>query len=190
MFYVPSDSPHARIIGIDPGSEMLGVSCLTIDVRTLDIINTQACTFTGSKLNMNLWMEQIHSTRFSRIAAHKENLKHIFQICQPVAIVCESPFYNPRRPNAYGVLVETLDAIRHSVWEYDQCIPLDLIDPPTVKRAVGGKGNADKIEMKRLVLSLPDLNFTGTIPLECVDEHAIDAIAVAYSRIIHYRTAI
>jgi Holliday junction resolvasome RuvABC endonuclease subunit len=190
MFHIPANNHHAQILGIDPGSSTLGVACLSVDVQTLEIACTQAITFTASKLSINPWMEQVHSARFARIAAHKENLKNVFGCCLPVAIVCESPFYNPTRPGAYSALVETLDAIRQAVWEYDQCMPLDLIDPPTVKQCVGGKGNADKDEMKRLILNLPNLNFSGSIPLQMVDEHSIDAIAVAYSKIVQYRSII
>jgi Holliday junction resolvasome RuvABC endonuclease subunit len=188
MFHIPANSQSAQILGIDPGSSTLGISCMSIDVHTLEIVCTQAITFTASKLQINPWMEQIHSPRFARISAHKENIKRILQHCLPVAVVCESPFYNPTRPQAYGALVETLDAIRQAVWEHDQCMPLDLIDPPTVKRCVGGKGNADKDEMKKLVLNLPDLNFIGPSSLLEIDEHSIDAIAVCYSKIMQYRS--
>ena len=190
MFYIPPTSPHPRVIGIDPGSETLGVACLSLDARTLEIVNTQAMTFVGSKLGMNELMENVHSARFARIAAHQQNLKNIFGQLLPVAVVCESPFYNPRRPGAFAPLVETLDAIRRAVWEYDQMLPLDMVDPPTVKRSVGAKGNADKDVMKQHVLALPDLNFTGLIPLHLLDEHSIDAIAVAYSKIQLYRNTV
>lgn len=190
MFQLPVNSQHARVLGIDPGSDTLGIACLSVDVQTLEIVNTQAITFVGSKMSMNPWMEQIHSARFARIAAHKQNFLNVFRITTPVAVVCESPFFNPARPNAFAPLVETLDALRQAVWEYDQQLPLDLVDPPTVKRAVGGKGNADKDMMKQLVMGLPGLNFTGPIPLQFVDEHSIDAIAVGYSRITQYRTGV
>jgi Holliday junction resolvasome RuvABC endonuclease subunit len=188
MFSFCSDNQAVRILGIDPGSVTLGIACLSIDPQTLEILNTQAVTFTSLKLAINPWMEQVHTPRFARIAAHKENIKYVLNYCRPVAVVCESPFYNPSRPQAYGVLVETLDAIRQAVWEYDQCIPLDLVDPPTVKQAVGGKGNADKDAMKQLVLNLPNLNFTGPIQLSALDEHSIDAIAVCWSKIMQYRS--
>lgn len=186
MFIIPPTSPHPRILGIDPGSETLGVACLSVDAHTLEVVNTQAITFVGSKLGMDPWMEGMHSARFARIAAHQENLKAIFRQTLPVSIVCESPFYNPRRPNAFAPLVETLNAIRRAVWEYDAQQPLESVDPPTVKNAVGAKGNADKDAVKAKVLTLP-LNFTGPIPLELLDEHSIDAIAVAYSKLVQLR---
>lgn len=187
MFHIPPNNPYPVILGIDPGSETLGVSCLVIEPVSLQIVSTQAMTFIGSKLNMNAWMESVHSARFARIDAHKENLKQLFTLTRPVCVVCESPFYNPRRPQAYGVLVETLDAIRHAVWEYDQHLGLNLIDPPTVKRSVGAKGNADKDVMKQSVCALTDLNYQGQVPLSLLDEHSIDAIAVAYSKLVEFR---
>jgi len=188
MFQLPPNhDDFAHILGIDPGSETLGVSCISVNPYTLEIVYTQAVTFIGSKLNMNPQMLDTHSARFARIAAHQKNLKNLFTEIMPVSIVCESPFFNPRRPNAFAPLVETLDAIRRAVWEYDQVQTLELVDPPTVKMAVGCRGNADQDAMNLAVMALPDLNYCGAIPFYQLDEHSIDAIAVAYSKICQYR---
>lgn len=170
-----------NIVGIDPGSETLGLSVIEIDIDTLQIVKSSACTFVGSKMfDDSSWLATSHSNRVARIAAHKQNLVYQLRKIDPICIACESPFYNPRRPNAYGVLVEVLTMIRDAVIEYDVWKTLYLIDPPTVKKSVGAAGNADKIKMLEAVINLKSLN------LNCdpssLDEHSIDALAVAYCR--------
>lgn len=188
MLCYPSDSTvrTTSIVGIDPGSETLGLSIIEFDIETLIITRSTAKTFTGSKMfEQDNWMSCMHGARTARIHAHKKNLIEQFSSIDPVAIACESPFYNPRRPNAYGVLVETLSMIRQAVMEYDPWKWLYLIDPPTVKKSVGAAGNADKEKMFVALSNLTELKLDK--PIETYDEHSIDAIAVAYCRLKQMR---
>jgi Holliday junction resolvasome RuvABC endonuclease subunit len=132
-----------------------------------------------------------HSARFARLHSHYVNLRMTFEYTRPVIVVCESPFFNAKRPQAYGALVETLSAVRRALWEYDPYMQLYLIDPPRVKRAVGAAGNAGKDDMRTAVLKLAqELRYQGPVPLECIDEHSIDAIAVGYSKLVEFRTGV
>lgn len=188
MFLFPyTPLPHtANIIGIDPGSETLGLAVITFDVTNMQIVSTQAKTFTGSKLpGMNDWDINTHSARFSRINAHADNLLGLLHHYQPLQIASESPFFNPGRPMAFEVLVEVLNAIRRTVYAYDPWRHLYMIDPPTVKNAVGAKGNADKNVMKLAVSDLrPELKIINDHQYDMFDEHSIDAISVAYTRYV------
>jgi Holliday junction resolvasome RuvABC endonuclease subunit len=65
---------------------------------------------------------------------------------------------------------------------YDPWKPLYRVDPPTVKKKVGAPGNADKNAVKQALLRLPDLNYQGETPLAMLDEHSVDALAVAYGK--------
>lgn len=173
----------AEVVGIDPGSESLGLAIISFDIETLQIVSTQARTFVASKMfKDDTWLAQIHGQRVCRIKHLQETLIEIFNSVDPLFIACESPFYNPRRPNAYGVLVEVLDAIRNAVMEHDSWKSLYLIDPPTVKKSVGAPGNADKIKMYEIICSMDNLNPLNDLDLSSLDEHSIDAIAVAYCK--------
>lgn len=173
----------STIIGIDPGSETLGVAVITFDIDSMKIVNTQAKTFIGSRIvDIDNWQGEIHGDRLGRIQAHKRNLLSIFINAVPISIACESPFYSQRRPSAFGVLMEVLTAIREAVLEYDSWKSLFIIDPPTVKKAVGAAGNGDKHKVREKVISLKELCYLGETSIEELDEHSIDAIAVAYCR--------
>jgi Holliday junction resolvasome RuvABC endonuclease subunit len=189
MHLMPLDACDVgSIVGIDPGTETLGLACIKFSVSSLRIVGTSAHTFTGSKLGMNQWIAAIHSNRYSRLQAHRMNLIFQFNHYQPNIIVCESSFFNPRRPNAFSALVEVLDTVRDAVLAYDNTLALHLIDPPSVKKAVGASGASGKESVKEAVLKLTDeLQYQGDICLDQLSEHAIDAIAVAYSKLNEYR---
>jgi Holliday junction resolvasome RuvABC endonuclease subunit len=181
MLSMPEGSNTVTLVGIDPGTETLGVAVLTIDLNTMKIVSTIARTFTGSKLRKNSeWVTELFGARAGRIDAHEKNLLDFFRDYQPVVIASESPFINRRFPQAGLALTEVVAGIRRAVISYDPWKDLRMIDPPTVKRAVGGAGNALKDEVKRCVMKLTDLNYEGDVPLQFLDEHSIDAIAVGY----------
>lgn len=177
------DLDAIRIIGIDPGSTNLGYARLDFSGLTGKIIRTNAITLTvGRKSDMDVDMAETHGDRFARIAALCDQLKAMLESDRPHYIVCESPFYNPKRPMAYGVLVEVMSALRRTVWEYHPFMKFDPIDPSSAKNAVGASGAAKKEVMQQAIISMTELNYEGEIPQTEIDEHSIDAIAVAYSR--------
>lgn len=176
------------IIGLDPGTETLGVGVLYVELEDFRIVSSSAKTYRGSKLAGKAdWISEVHGDRTGRIEAHLHNLVQIFREVRPMDIACESPFSNKKFPQSFGALVETLSAIRRAVMQYDIWKPLHLVDPPSVKNAVGVKGNKGGPEGKALMLQAllrlaGEFNYNGVIPFDQLDEHSVDALAVAYWR--------
>lgn len=175
-------SSLVNLMGLDPGTNKLGVGILCIDMKTSQIVGANALTLVGEKLAKGTWMSEMHGDRFGRIAQLQRQLNRLLHHYQVVDIASESPFYSLRHPNAYGALTEVICAIRDAVIYYDCWKSLTLIDPPTVKNAVGAKGNADKDVMKEKVMTVLGPVYQGVVPINELDEHSYDALAVAYCR--------
>jgi Holliday junction resolvasome RuvABC endonuclease subunit len=175
------ESSWVTLIGIDPGSETLGVSILSFDAN-FTIRRLEAATFIGSKLPRLEDTELVHGARHARIQAHYHNLLSLLLQYQPIAIACESPFFQAARPQAYGALTEVVGMIRAALLTYRPNLELNLIDPPTVKKAVGAKGNAGKDGVKNAIINhqVIDSHYRGVVPIWELDEHSLDAIAVVY----------
>jgi Holliday junction resolvasome RuvABC endonuclease subunit len=169
----------STLVSIDPGSESLGVSIYTLD-STFEVVKIEAATYRGSKLPMQEDIILSHGERAARIQAHEDNLFSLFLQYQPIGIACESPFFQATRPQAYGALTEVVAAIRRAIMRYRSNLELFLIDPPSVKKAVGAKGNAGKDDVKNAIINLQAIDqvYNGPIPLWLLDEHSLDAIAV------------
>lgn len=186
MLYHPqTDIKTAHLIGIDPGSNTLGCAVMEFDVRTLLPVCIQAWTYVGERLAYSQAIASQHGQRIARIRALGEQLSTLYWNCEPVMVACESPFINVRRPQAYGALVEVVAAIRDGCIAYDPVMRFDLIDPPSVKTGVGAKGNADKDGVKHAVVTHPELGLMTDY--SAMDEHSIDAVAVAYTGLQHLR---
>lgn len=185
MLAIPQGAQNvATIVGIDPGTDTVGVAILKFDLTTFQIVGVDAQTLHGSKLNKsNIWMSELHGDRASRIYHLQENLESIFNFVQPMDIVAESPFFSRRRPQAYAALTEIVTAIRFAVMRHDGWKQLLLVDPPSVKVAVGAEVQGGKESVRQALLKiLPELHYCGMIPFLQLDEHSIDAIAIALWR--------
>lgn len=179
MLVLPSaGSSCATLIGIDPGSTCVGVCIMKVDVVTRLITSTEAYTLHLDKYGGDEWLSELYGDRFKRINKLKQCLISIFQIHSPLHIAVESPFFNRFRPQAYGVLMEVMTAIREAVYAFDMWMSPYLIDPSSVKNAVGAHGAAKKEVIQAMTLNLPDLH--PIVDLRTLDEHAIDSIAVDY----------
>lgn len=184
MLHIPEDGLKTScVVGIDPGSTNLGIACIEFDIETMTIVKSSCLTYNAKKIiRKESWSTEIHGERKDRIDALQAAILNYLQQTEPIQIAIESPFFNSKMPSAFGALTEVLTAIKQAVKEYDIWRVPYLIDPPTVKRAVGAAGNAGKDDMKLKVIALVDLNYKGQTPLELLDEHSIDALAVAYAR--------
>ncbi len=180
------DPAPCRILGIDPGTNKLGVSVLDVCLATNAISLRFSQTFDGHVMSRDYrYVSRVHGDKVARLEAHRENLYILLTHWQPHEVVSEAPYLG-RFPAAYAALVECLTAVRHALSAYDWNMPLLTVDPPTAKNAVGVNGKSgDKDLMAAAVHRLVDLGFLLNpegIVLSSLDEHSIDSIAVGYVR--------
>lgn len=187
MLIVSRENKTALIVGIDPGTTNLGLSKIVFNVETFEAISIKAFTIEADKLPSDEQLGLLYGDRQRRISALSDHLYFLFQDLEPYAFACESPFYSQRRPNAYGSLVEVLCAIREAVIKHTKRKPLYLTDPPSVKRAVGAAGNANKDDVLKAILRNEKIISVCEDPITGYDEHSLDAIAVGYWLLTEFR---
>lgn len=183
----PYGPTTAWIMGIDPGSDTLGVGLLEVDARYGGIVSSHAETVEGSRLPGSRWMREDYTDLQQRIYSLELYLTSTMQQYQPIAIACESPFINKRFPQAGLVLTQVTSMIRRVAMQYSPWVPMYFIDPPTVKNAVGAKGNAGKEEVQAAMMLIPELANTAHPPIMSLDEHSVDGTAVAFAYYNHCR---
>ena len=171
-----------RVMGIDPGTKMLGLSLGVCDFNAPAFIIEDGQTFDIEYLThkTNNYTTE-HQSR--NIAIYQSIYNLVYQMVhdmQPDLVVCEAPYLNRRFPLAYMLLTLCTQAIHQAVKDYSIFIPFEFIDPASVKTGVGVKGNCgDKDLMQAAVLSNPQIR--GMFDLAGLDEHAIDSIAIGFN---------
>lgn len=173
------DATTFKILSIDPGTTHTGYALLTVDHSQMKIVAAKAWTVHADKcITDEDWDVHLYNERFARVKQHGAIFYHYLKKYQPVSVVCESPFYNPKRPNAYGALLEIVLTIRAALYRFDKWLYLHQIDPSTAKKNIGVPGNSnDKSLIKQSLLQHPDFKNAN---LQDFDEHAADALAIGY----------
>ncbi len=179
MLQHPCGDEPLRIVSFDPGTNTFGAAILEIDLSTRVLSLADTHLFEGSKMMRAFPRAVLHQgERFARLLAHEENIFGYLNYAQPHAVVSEAP-YMGRFPTAFSALTEVMLAIRRATWRYDPIMPLNIIDPSSVKKYMGVKGTSkDKTLMTRALLAKKDLHNPSGIAIAELDEHRADAICV------------
>lgn len=178
---------HYRVfnwLGIDPGLTNCGVASFTATPQRIESLD--ATTIQNHRIGFCPELsDNVHTERITRLNALGLVIRAILQEQRPSLVCCESPFYNPRMPGAYGSLVETITMIRMEIHRYHPGVPFLLYSPQEVKQSFKRSGQIGKLVMREALETLHELREHIRTPLEYLDEHAIDAIAVGYTGWLH-----
>ena len=146
------------ILGIDPGTIVMGYGIIKVKDKTASLLDMGVLKL-NAKQDAYERLEKIHS----RVAA-------IIQEYKPTSFAIEAPFFGKnvqsmlKLGRAQGVAIAAAMQAGLSVTEYS---------PKKVKQSITGNGNADKLQVSKMLQSI--LKFEG--------EHtwldATDALAVA-----------
>lgn len=169
-----------RILSIDPGTDTLGISVFDVDFVHQTKTLIEAYTFKASRhiddlLDNDYWQTQ--DEKYLRLHRHGQHLYELMCHLRPHHIVHENAFMG-KYPKAYEGLVQCLYEIRLAARQYDPYIPLEGLAPMEAKSYIGG---ISKGQVESAVSKIEDLNNLQTI-LPTLDEHAIDSIAIGYTK--------
>ncbi len=181
MLKIPDQGHIYRVLAIDNGTDTLGTVVADIDIRkdVMDVIHAETCT--ASK-TAGRWSQiaEIHGTRFARYRALRMYIDDLLDQYDPDAIVVEGPFMHIHA-ESFAKLRESLYMIREAAIEYHPLLPVHVVAPMSAKKAVKAKHyDKGKDPVREAVLSLTDVYYDRSIDEQTLDEHSIDAVAVAY----------
>lgn len=167
-------------LSIDPGTNSLGITINAVDFATKEKKIVHSTTAHIDKLAQMLYGDSLiltHGLRFAKMQACKDVIFKMACEWEIQAVVSESP-YMGRFPQAFSALVECIQAMQNAILEYNPLLPFNLIDPATVKKAMGVKGNnGDKNAMRNAVATIMPAEFD----INMFDEHAIDSMGVGHA---------
>lgn len=176
-----------RILACDPGTNSLGLSiqdvnltegvCTVLDAYTVHVPRVMKL-YCSDTLYYN-------DERVAKLKAVEYAVSNYARAWEVERAVTESP-YMGKFPAAYAALVSCISAIRSGCSIYDKTLYLDIIDPATIKRHLGVKGNSgDKALMLAGIQKCEAIDLS-LIKLDDLDEHSVDAIAVGHAYLNEY----
>lgn len=181
---LPKHMPYT-VLALDPGTTHMGVSIsrvwqtgpgelcprLTVDTAyTLDLSKIRDY----HSLDSDLYVDRRY--RLLQIASFIEDV-----IGEIDVVAVEAPFFFFKKPQAFAALIEAMTCIEYNILRCRPNLPLVKIEPTLVKKLVKAKDYKSKDAVTAAVGEL----FGSRDDLQCdvelsrLDEHAIDAVAVA-----------
>ncbi len=162
--------PYMRVLGIDPGSNYLGLGCVEAKGNTF--------TWIGHRLlRVNPGGEQSLSARLKMI---HEGLLDALSAWSPEALAVEEVFFakNPQSAlklgQARGASLVGAAVLGLEIFEYPATV---------VKQTVTGSGRAEKEQVQRMVRAI--LGKSIPLTMEFEREDVSDALAVAITHLQH-----
>ena len=117
-----------NILGIDPGTDTIGFSIITVNIDDLKIVSVTPWTEKVSRfLDEDSFEVQMHSAKYSRLRLISEKFSQVLTVYNPTVVASEAPFFNRFRPNAYAPLVETVFILQRTLHLWDDYKPLYMI---------------------------------------------------------------
>lgn len=191
MIHVPPCSRTTfTIVGTDPGTHNLGLAALHVDMLTFQIVSYEAYTLRATKLMHDEdHLVELHGHTFARVTALGDELVRRFGKLHPSQVACESAYFNRRTASAYAPLLQSINAIRAAVRDYNRFMPFTLIEPSAIRTAVGvkGKGRDKELILHALMKNKEFQAAKTTTPLKSLSDHASDALGIAYARLEQMR---
>lgn len=171
-----------RIMGIDPGTENLGMSLGVCDFRVPSYNIIEGHTFNVKSLihKSNEYLVNYQSRNIAMYRSVYELTYQLMHDYQPDLVICESPYMDKRFPQSYMLLSLCVQSVQQAVKDYSIFIHFETIDPASAKKGVGAKGNSgDKDQMREAVLN--NSHIKSNLNLNDFDEHTIDSIAIGFN---------
>lgn len=178
---------NLRILSIDPGTQNLGVSFAIANLgnKTFEVINVET-------IDINRIVNVINQDKVESYTKYGVMVDCVYDLIanlliqyQPDWVICESPYMNSRFPLPYALLTLCTQTINRAVYNFHPRLAFTLIDPASVKKNIGVKGNSsDKTAVLNAVLNQPMIY--SKLDLSIIDEHSSDAIAIGYYGFIDY----
>jgi len=156
------NSDHYKILGVDPGTNVLGFAIISVDKKDLRIITMGV---------MKLDKFKDHQTKLKEIFLQ---LQEIIETYLPKEMAIEAPFYGKnvqsmlKLGRAQGVCMAAAMTMGLDIIEYS---------PKKIKQSITGNGNASKEQVSAM------LNTLLTVDLKNQYLDATDALATA---VCHY----
>lgn len=182
MLSIPESGWIYRIMGIDNGSNTVGVVIIDHDLRTGVSTVIYAETLTADKTAY--WRypgrAEARDKMYARLAVIEDFIAEVLEEYDPDIVGCESPFSH-LHVGSYTVLVHSMRSIDDAVYRYSTTLEFAKVPPGRAKKSVcpPKQYKNDKELIRGFILADPTIVAGPDVVLSSLDEHCIDGISVA-----------
>jgi len=171
-----------KVLAIDPGTTNCGWSILEYVTTTGEITIAKLGTIHPRRIVSRVAMDD-RREKFGggilRIDLLRNEISDIIEENNPEFIAIEDAFYNPKFPNAYGIILQCITTIQLLIF---RSFNKKIYKIPTKshKETVTGNGSIKKDCVQNIVINHPELTYRSEkLKLKMTQDEA-DAISVGF----------
>lgn len=178
-----------KILGIDPGINHTGYSFGLYDPQKKITTVQEYGVFEASALAKKFAKKDFN--KYGSIVSldfYEEEFSKLVEKYKPDYVACESPFFNPRMPNAFLSLSMCLLVIRRVLRKSGMIL---YTYAPKAAKAIVSTGTANKVDMAEGIHQHKDLKIIHTKerPKNSMVEHESDSVGIIYTHVKLYLEA-
>lgn len=176
---------HFKLIAIDPGLNNIGIAIFEASLNPFKIVRINAQTLQSHRVVENDGLDdecfpERAVKRYRMLNAYRSILEREL----PHRVVCESPFFDRRKPGSFAILTEIMVGLFDTLISFNPNIPFSTVEPLLVKHTLGVAGQKGKDVVREAMVKQKDLLSVLSQDINKLDEHAIDAIGVGYTYLL------
>jgi len=163
-----------RILGIDPSTNHIGISVLTVNSIDFEIVDIKTFAIDLTHIeNIN----KMNTNQYYRLNNLSLILRNVICDVMPHIVGYEAPFIDKFKMSSAIPLGESIMCIEEAIYNYDKNMTVAKYSPHNVKNAVGAKAGVNKVDVLTAINKLDFI--TKLIDPNIITDHEVDATAIA-----------
>jgi len=188
MIDLTEDKLIYRVLGVDNGTDTVGIAVVDHHLITglSTVVHAETLTASRTAYTRHAGRHDARGKMHARLAVIATWFWEVLDEFDPDVIGCESPFQH-LHAHSFAALTTAIDNLSSVAFDYCTTLEFSKISPGSAKKAVclpGQYGN-DKEHIREQIAINKDIVFSNGLVLANLDEHAVDAIAVAHAEGTH-----
>lgn len=184
MIDLTEDKLIYRVLGIDNGTDTVGIAVVDHHLVTglSTVVHAETLTASRTAYTRHEGKLDARGKLYARLDVIATWFWEVLNEFDPDVIGCESPFQH-LHAHSFAVLTTAIDNLSSVAFQYCTTLEFSKISPGAAKKAVcpvGQYGNS-KEHIREMIGKNKDIVFGEGVKLDDLDEHSVDAIAVAHA---------
>lgn len=171
------DDEYYRVISIDPGTVLMGVTLWEIHIPTLTL-RIVACWTEALQYHEKNIPRELDNLEL-RLLGLRQTLTRLFKRFKPHAVCTESNFLQKKRVTGYRALLLTIAATRNALHDYCAYLELDIVHLIKAKEFMKAASNS-KEDVHKKVIAIGDVVYPEDFNPRLIGPDGLDSIALGY----------
>jgi len=177
-----------RVLGVDNGTDTVGIAVVDHHLVTglSTVVHAETLTASRTAYTRHEGKLDARGKMQARLDVIATWFWEVLNEFDPDVIGCEAPFQH-LHAHSFAALTTAIDNLSSVSFDYCTTLEFSRISPGSAKKAVcpvGQYGNS-KEHIREMIKINRDIVLDNGLVLDDLDEHAVDAIAVAHAEGTH-----